>query len=820
MSFGSGAPLSSSLFTKEVVSTRREDMPPTPPHSVSSPSSRSSLDGVAASEDGDSPAQHPSNHRHGGGHGSPTDSTDSGGWDVQSEIASPAHYFPSPTTYSDANQGRGELSGDEERTHPPRFDRAAVSLSPTIGDASELFTSSSSHPHQPSSLRPSSSVHLPTSPPLQPVVASFEPALPHSATTSASLDLPPARTDAASKPRANGSASPALGLAGTGAGADGMSAATASPKLAGSPVRRYDPFAPLSPTRTAFPFATPPSTSATPPRYVPPSARPRSPSPAVNKPADPPAPSPFVQPSLARDNRPSSLYLPLETPPTKMDATGMTPTWPFGTTEHEQAFREAHESPPSSAPTPSSIHPSYADQHTLSNGIGGTSPKQRPAVSPRNGHSPLPDEGSFRRSSLTDYGEAPARRPSPNPNGPPPSVLPAWSAITVNGDGNSSSGARRQPSVNPSDGAAAAKLKFEQAGAPSRHGSSFSMGTHALLSSRGSPTSRLARQLDTPTAWLVLYFSFNLGLTLFNKLVLQGFPFPWTLTGIQMLSGTIGTQVALNRGFFTQARLTTREGIIMIAFSSLYTINIAVSNLSLHLVTVPVRFPWDLNECVRALTPLATVVLSVMFLNKRPSRETYLSLLPVVFGVVFATFGEYNYTMRGLILTLLGMVLAAIKTIVTNRVQVGRLKLHPLDLLIRMSPLAFMQCVLWGWYSGELDRVRIYGATEMTRSKAIALLMNGIIAFGLNVVSFTANKKTSALTMTVAANVKQVLTIVLAVLIFHIQLNATNMFGITLTLSGGAWYAKVELGEKSRQNASLSTARLLDGGGTEKRAPS
>jgi hypothetical protein len=39
--------------------------------------------------------------------------------------------------------------------------------------------------------------------------------------------------------------------------------------------------------------------------------------------------------------------------------------------------------------------------------------------------------------------------------------------------------------------------------------------------------------------------------------------------------------------------------------------------------------------------------------------------------------------------------------------------------------------------------------------------MNGAIAFGLNVVSFTANKKTGALTMSVAANVKQVLTIVL-----------------------------------------------------------
>ena len=36
-------------------------------------------------------------------------------------------------------------------------------------------------------------------------------------------------------------------------------------------------------------------------------------------------------------------------------------------------------------------------------------------------------------------------------------------------------------------------------------------------------------------------------------------------------------------------RLTQRENLILAAFSVLYTINIAVSNISLQLVTVPVR---------------------------------------------------------------------------------------------------------------------------------------------------------------------------------------------------------------------------------------
>lgn len=49
-----------------------------------------------------------------------------------------------------------------------------------------------------------------------------------------------------------------------------------------------------------------------------------------------------------------------------------------------------------------------------------------------------------------------------------------------------------------------------------------------------------------------------------------------------------------------------------------------------------------------------------------------------------------------------------------------------------------------------------YTDTKMTASVFWALVFNGVIAFFLNIVSFTANKKTSALTMTVAANVSKV----------------------------------------------------------------
>ncbi|CAO3693828.1 unnamed protein product [Rhizopus stolonifer] len=209
-----------------------------------------------------------------------------------------------------------------------------------------------------------------------------------------------------------------------------------------------------------------------------------------------------------------------------------------------------------------------------------------------------------------------------------------------------------------------------------------------------------------------------------------------------------------------------------------------------NLVTVP------FHQVVRAMTPVFTVMLNVLLLKKTYSNMTYISLIPVIAGVAFATFGDYNYTAMGFFLTVLGTILAAVKTVVTNRVQVGRLKLHPLDLLLRMSPLAFIQTMFYSYLTGEMELVQVYCQDHLNFNVFCALLLNGIIAFFLNVVSFTANKKTSALTMTVAGNVKQVLSIVLSVVIFDLSITAMNGLGILFTLMGGAWYSKVQLNEK------------------------
>lgn len=314
-------------------------------------------------------------------------------------------------------------------------------------------------------------------------------------------------------------------------------------------------------------------------------------------------------------------------------------------------------------------------------------------------------------------------------------------------------------------------------------------------------------------AWLAIYFFFNLALTLFNKVVLGAFPFPYLLTAVHALCGTIGCFILNKRGFFTLSRLTDREDITLLFFSFLYTINIAISNVSLKLVTVP------FHQVIRATTPLFAMGLNIVLYHSSYPLLTYLSLLLVCAGVGFATFGDYYFKPMGFFLTLLGAFLAALKTVVTNRIQTGRLRLSPLELLYRMSPLAFAQTMVYAYLTGEfaviykglqasfypelIDTLATEGGEPLfvfTKELGIKLALNGLIAFGLNIVSFTTNKNTGALTMTVAANIKQVMTIILAIIFFNLEVNATNAFGIFLTLVGGAWYAKLELDRKKSKS--------------------
>ncbi|KAF2083982.1 TPT-domain-containing protein [Saccharata proteae CBS 121410] len=311
-------------------------------------------------------------------------------------------------------------------------------------------------------------------------------------------------------------------------------------------------------------------------------------------------------------------------------------------------------------------------------------------------------------------------------------------------------------------------------------------------------TKPASAEYSVPTSTKLLhlggYFFLNLALTLYNKALLRSFSFPWLLTALHSSSAAVGCYVLLMRGHFRLTRLGTREKVALIGFSFLFTLNIAMSNVSLNLVSVP------FHQIMRSTCPIFTIIIYRVFYSRTYSFSTYLSLAPIILGVGLATYGDYYFSAIGFTLTLSGVVLAAIKTIVSNRMMTGSLALPPLEFLLRMSPLAAVQSLVYALVTGELQAFIKYAAEgHITTASWFGLLGNGFLAFLLNVSSFSANKLAGALTMTVCANVKQCLTILLGILAFDVRVGLINGLGIAVALAGAALYSKVELDSKGKK---------------------
>jgi len=203
---------------------------------------------------------------------------------------------------------------------------------------------------------------------------------------------------------------------------------------------------------------------------------------------------------------------------------------------------------------------------------------------------------------------------------------------------------------------------------------------------------------------------------------------------------------------------------------------------------------------MRSTVPVFTIIIYRVFYSRTYSTATYLSLIPLILGVGLATYGDYYFSTLGFVLTLLGVVLAAVKTVVTNRLMTGNLKLPALEILLRMSPLAALQSVFYASLTGELGAFRSYvEGGHLTTYILLALLGNGLLAFLLNVSSFQTNKLAGALTISVCGNVKQCLTILLGIVLFNVQVGVTNGLGMMVALVGAAWYSKVELSSKGKR---------------------
>ena len=172
-----------------------------------------------------------------------------------------------------------------------------------------------------------------------------------------------------------------------------------------------------------------------------------------------------------------------------------------------------------------------------------------------------------------------------------------------------------------------------------------------------------------------------------------------------------------------------------------------------------------------------------------------MAVIPIILGVALAFYGDLSFTSIGAFYTIACVVLAALKAVVGGELLSGDLKLHEIDLLAKMCPLALLQIGLASIFSGEVYDIIQRWPEIAAGSAPKVVLLSGVLSFALNVSSFVANKVTSALTLCIAANVKQVLLVAFSTVYFGDPVSFLNGLGILIVIIGSFNYGVVTVQE-------------------------
>ncbi|KAI3721137.1 hypothetical protein L2E82_32141 [Cichorium intybus] len=287
------------------------------------------------------------------------------------------------------------------------------------------------------------------------------------------------------------------------------------------------------------------------------------------------------------------------------------------------------------------------------------------------------------------------------------------------------------------------------------------------------------------------WYSSNIGVLLLNKYLLSnhGFKYPIFLTMCHMSSCALLSYIAIAwMKIVPLQTIRSRAQFVKIsALSLIFCASVVSGNISLRYL--PVSF----NQAVGATTPFFTAVFAYLMTLKREAWLTYITLIPVVTGVVIASGGEPSFNLFGFIMCVGATAARALKTVVQGILLSSEgEKLNSMNLLLYMAPIAVILLLPATMFMEE----NVVGITiALTRQDfgiVWLLIFNSSLAYFVNLTNFLVTKHTSALTLQVLGNAKGAVAVVVSILIFRNPVSVTGMAGYTLTVLGVILYGEVK----------------------------
>lgn len=181
---------------------------------------------------------------------------------------------------------------------------------------------------------------------------------------------------------------------------------------------------------------------------------------------------------------------------------------------------------------------------------------------------------------------------------------------------------------------------------------------------------------------------------------------------------------------------------------------------------------------LKAFTPVSVLLFSVLAGLEKASAVEVNIVMIISVGVALTSIGELDFNMTGFLFQLFAVIFESSRLVMTG-LFLKKLGLDSLSTLYYIAPLcgAAIGCACFAFEFSSLPAEKL-----LSLSFWGILVLNGLVAFTLNIASVMLIKHTSALTLTLAGVVKDILLVLLSMLVFKSPVSLLQYLGYAVSL--------------------------------------
>ncbi|XP_027336060.1 xylulose 5-phosphate/phosphate translocator, chloroplastic [Abrus precatorius] len=309
------------------------------------------------------------------------------------------------------------------------------------------------------------------------------------------------------------------------------------------------------------------------------------------------------------------------------------------------------------------------------------------------------------------------------------------------------------------------------------------------------PSNPKSKNLKLALVFGLWYFQ-NIVFNIYNKKVLNIFPFPWLLASFQLFVGSIWMLALWTLKLQPCPKITKPFIIALLGPALFHTIGHISACVSFSKVAV------SFTHVIKSAEPVFSVMFSSVLGDRYPI-QVWLSILPIVLGCSLAAVTEVSFNVQGLwgaLISNVGFVLRNIysKRSLQNFKEVDGLNLYGWITIVSLLYLFPVAIFVEGsqWIPGYYKAIE---AISKPSTFYIWVLVSGVFYHLYNQSSYQALDEISPLTFSVGNTMKRVVVIVSSVLVFRNPVRPLNALGSAIAILGTFLYSQANSAKKAKK---------------------